>query len=224
MTGEDRFAHLDAAYVLGTLDTDERREFAAHLSECDDCAASVASLEEVGRLLGSASPEAFADDAIQYEPSDLLLPRLLSAVREQRRRRRWLVSGAAVLAAACLVLVTTLLVRTTNSTPSSPAGHPLAMTAVVDSPVSASAEVTAVSWGTKITLHCSYESSFDYPPGATYDLVVTDRQGSSQTLGSWQVTPGKQISYPSGTALTKDQIASISITTGSGTALLRLKL
>ena len=39
------------AYVLGTLDSDERRAFEAHLSECADCAAEVRTFQRVSAAL-----------------------------------------------------------------------------------------------------------------------------------------------------------------------------
>jgi anti-sigma-K factor RskA len=45
-----------AGYVLGVLTPDERAEFAAHLSECADCAAEVYSFAPVAVALAHAAP------------------------------------------------------------------------------------------------------------------------------------------------------------------------
>jgi anti-sigma-K factor RskA len=45
-----------AGYVLGALSPDERAEFAAHLSECADCAAEVHSFAPVVAALAHAAP------------------------------------------------------------------------------------------------------------------------------------------------------------------------
>jgi anti-sigma factor RsiW len=49
--------HDDAwAYVLGSLDPDERSAFEAHLSECDECAAEVRSFRKVAAALAYSVP------------------------------------------------------------------------------------------------------------------------------------------------------------------------
>ena len=46
-----------AAYVLGSLDADERRAFESHVAECGECAAEVASLRSVTGALAAAVPQ-----------------------------------------------------------------------------------------------------------------------------------------------------------------------
>ena len=41
----------DAAYVLGSLSSNERREYEAHLDVCDSCRAAVADLSGMPALL-----------------------------------------------------------------------------------------------------------------------------------------------------------------------------
>ena len=48
----DRYATWDAAYVLGSLSSAERREYEAHLETCDRCRAAVAELSGMPALLG----------------------------------------------------------------------------------------------------------------------------------------------------------------------------
>ena len=45
------------AYVLGSLDHDERAAFEAHLAECDECAAEVLALRKVASALAQAVPQ-----------------------------------------------------------------------------------------------------------------------------------------------------------------------
>jgi anti-sigma-K factor RskA len=46
-----------AGYVLGSLDAEERRAFASHLAECEECAEEVASLRPVAGALATAVPQ-----------------------------------------------------------------------------------------------------------------------------------------------------------------------
>ena len=47
----DRYATWDAAYVLGSLSSAERREYEAHLETCDRCRAAVADISGMPALL-----------------------------------------------------------------------------------------------------------------------------------------------------------------------------
>jgi hypothetical protein len=47
----DKYAHWDAAYVLGSLSETDRREFEAHLDECPTCRDAVTELAGMPALL-----------------------------------------------------------------------------------------------------------------------------------------------------------------------------
>ena len=51
LRGDDPYATWDAAYVLGSLSGNERREFEAHLATCPRCRAAVAELSGIPALL-----------------------------------------------------------------------------------------------------------------------------------------------------------------------------
>jgi hypothetical protein len=51
---------------------------------------------------------------------------------------------------------------------------------------------------------------------------VTDTSGATTPLGTWTIVPGKDITFASGTALRRDQIASVQITVGD-TPILQLR-
>jgi anti-sigma-K factor RskA len=201
----DPFVYDDAAYVLGALSDAERREFEAHLETCPDCAARVAELRGLPELLAGLTDEAFRTEA---EPvPDTVLPRLLHAVRRERRRRRGVISALGALAAACIVTLT-LIVAQPGAKPTPPQGQ--AMSAVVANPVQATALVTDVAWGTRIQLTCRYGSS--YEPEREYSLVVVDKKGNPHPAGSWRLVPGRPTTFIGGTALKRDEIASVQIT------------
>ncbi len=220
----DEFARFDGAYVLGALSDADRDAFEAHLVECDACRANVRALHDVARLLGSVPAVAFAPDAGLAPASPDLLPSLVSAIRTQRRRRRWVTAGVAGLAAACLIVVTAFIAHDRGRPAPVAAGHPIAMTAVTSSPIQATADLDDVGWGTRINLRCTYdEPATAYPQGTSYWLVVTDKQGNKQMLGTWAVLPGRTMTYQSGTALHVSDIAWVSVTTDDGTPLLELQ-
>jgi anti-sigma factor RsiW len=201
----DPFVHDDAAYVLGALSDAERREFEAHLETCPDCTARVAEIAGLPQLLEGLPEDAFR--AVAEPVPDAVLPRLLRAVRHERRRRRGVVSALGALAAACIVTLA-LIVAQPDAKPMPRQGQ--AMSALVSSPVQATALVTDVAWGTRIQLTCRYASS--YEPERAYSLVVVDKQGVRHDAGSWQLVPGQPTTFTGGTALRRDEIASLQIT------------
>lgn len=210
---EDRFIHDDAAYVLGALSPAEHAAFEAHLRTCEECAARVSELSGLPELLATVP-----FDEVGEAVPDTLLPGLLHRAGSERRRRNWLTGGLAGLAAACLVA----LVVAVWPSSTTPGARPQAMTAVIPSPVHATAAVADRSWGTEISLDCRYDGGSVRPDGYAYGLTVIGKDGSSHPLGSWTLVAGKDTEFASGTALRRAEIKSIQITSPDGTAILQL--
>jgi anti-sigma-K factor RskA len=214
MSSSDPFEMFDGAYVLGALSDDDRRAYEAHLAECDACAASVRELQDLPQALATVSPAALSDDP----PPASLLPALERRVRRVRHRRRWAAGGLAAAAAACIVALAIVATR-----PDQPSRHPVAMRAVGAVPIRATVDVRSVGWGTRIDVVCMYQKQV--AAGRSYALVVVDRKGVPHPLGTWNLVPGKEAKYESGTSLHRDEIASVQITGyDSHTTLLTLDL
>jgi hypothetical protein len=202
---EHPFEMYDGAYILGALSDDDRRAYEQHLDVCDECSASVAQLRDLPAALAAVPASVLEEEA----PPPSLLASLQRRTRRERNRRRWIISGFAAAAAACIVALSVVV-----ALPDHPASHPVAMHAVGDAPITATADIRSVGWGTRIDLVCSY-----YEPvtaGRPYALIVVDRTGAKHTLGSWNLVPGKVAKYGSGTSLPRDQIASVQIATADG--------
>ncbi len=227
----DPFVHDDAAYVLGALSTDDRERFEAHLTECAACTARVQEIAGIPALLAGLSAadiEDFAsfEDATRPDRAaplpDIVLPRLLKEVAARRWRQRWLVGGLAAAVAACLVALTvTLWPAQSSSSGSSSAERPFS--AIVASPVRASATLTAKAWGTAIDVHCHYLTG-TAPSPYSYDMWIADRTGHRERVGSWRLPSDKDISFVTGTSLQPAQISTIDITLSDGELILRLTL
>ena len=107
----DPFAMWDAAYVLGSLDAEERRQYEAHLITCSRCREAVAELSGMPALLELLNRDEVAalDEAspgLPQRPPELLDSLAKVSWRDRRRRR---LSGtteaaAAVVAAAAAVV------------------------------------------------------------------------------------------------------------------------
>ena len=231
----DEFALYDAAYVLGALSPADRREFEDHLTVCAACTSSVSELAGLPGLMSRVSIE-----QLTAEPEPLpetLLPSLARAVRRERGRRRLFV-GSAAAAAACLIAVGGVAitrpdsparppVASSTATPSGTANSSgtanLALTAVVPSPVTASARLVDMAWGTRIDLTCAYRSQRLYPASAVpYAMVVIDRHGTAEQVATWKALPNRELTVMGASSRTRGDIAAVEIRTMQGRTILRL--
>jgi hypothetical protein len=204
----DPFVHDDAAYVLGALPAADRAAFDEHLAGCAACADRVRELSELPGLLSAVHESDLQGEAMP----DTLLPGLLRRAAVERRRRRTISSALAGLAAACLIALVVAVWPAQTAGPK-PA-PPQAMAAVVASPVRATAALVSRSWGTQIDLTCTYDDGTT-AAGYAYGLTVTATDGNRYQLGTWRLQAGRAVTFASGVALPRDQIASVEITTGT---------
>lgn len=216
MSSTDPFTHFDGAYVLGALSAQERDSFEIHLAGCAECQARVGEVQGVAGLLAAVPTEAL--EPIEDVP-DTLLPGLLRRASAERRRRRLITTGLAGLAAACAIALAVAVWPSSGT--SRPA--PVAMSAVIPSPVTATARLTDRAWGTEIELACTYRGAA-VPYGYGYQVVIVDKQGRAHELGTWTLVPGKTIHYRTGTSLPRDQITSVAIDGPADVPILRLTL
>jgi len=203
-----------AAYVLGALPAAERSEFESHLAGCEDCRQSVSELAGIPGLLSRVSPADLADpDPVP----DTLVPRLLREVRRSGRRRRLVVAALSAAAVVLAVAGTTVVVDGLNG---DRGASMTAMTAVVDSPVTARAAMVGHTWGTEITMKCRYADSSEW--SAPYDLVAVDDAGKTYRVATWVVGPGKTAAVSGSVPVRRDHIDRLEIRLTSGQPLLRL--
>jgi predicted anti-sigma-YlaC factor YlaD len=216
----DNYARLDAAYLLGALDADERLAYEAHLATCGSCRAGLADISVIPRLLAGLDESAFAApiDAVPTVVPDTLLPRLLQATARERARHRRLTTGLGVLAVSCAIALIAVLVPATSG----PEPASLAMTALVATPVDATIALQTRPWGTEIDLTCWYQRGAAEPSSERYELVAHSADGTTYDLGSWSLAPGRRVTFTSGTALSEAQIKDLQITQPDGPAILGL--
>ena len=223
----DEFARYDAAYVLGALSPADRRNFEDHLATCPTCASSVGELAGLPGLMSRVSL-----DQLIAEPEPVpgtLLPSLARAVRRERGRRA-IVVGASAAAAACLIAVGAVAL----TRPDSPARPPVtastqpgtasqALAAVVPSPVTASARLVDMAWGTRIDLTCAYRAQGLYPSRQVpYAMVVIDRNGAAEQVATWKALPNRTLTVMGASSKARQEIAAVEIRTLGGKTILRL--
>jgi hypothetical protein len=225
----DEFALYDAPYVLGALSPADRQEFESHLKSCQECARSVGELAGLPGLMSRVSIDQLTSEA--EPPPDTLLPSLARAVRRERRRRGLTVGVSAAAAAALIAAGTAAISRpdsparppaaSSSSTPTGTGQLPLA--AVVPSPVTASARLVDMAWGTQIHLTCTYRTSASYPAGGVpYSMVVIDHKGAAEQVATWKALPNQELTVTGASSRARRDIAAVEIRTPSGQTILRL--
>jgi hypothetical protein len=107
---------------------------------------------------------------------------------------------------------------------SAPSGSAsLAFSPVIPSPVTASARLVDVAWGTRIDLTCAYRSNGLYPAKEfPYAMVVIDRKGASEQVAAWTALPNRKLTVMGASSRARRDIAAVEIRTLSGRTILRL--
>jgi len=235
---DDPFALWDAAYVLGSLSSAERREYEAHLNSCALCRIAVSELSGMPALLAQldgASPETVnkAHDDDQPEPPSPgveVLTSLMANVSRRRRQSRWrtsaMLAAAAVLAVGLVLALWPGVLGQTG--PSQAAGPTLTMTQVAPSHLHASVTLSSYAWGTRVDMACTYGDWSNRDAGAPADrlaMVVVGRNGSRDELATWMGLPGAT-ALPSGNTPTPiDEIGAVQLVSAdTGEVLLERNL
>ncbi|OIH97750.1 anti-sigma factor [Curtobacterium sp. MCBA15_001] len=224
---DDRFAEWDAAYVLGSLDSDERLEYERHLETCDRCAAAVAELVGLPGLLGKLSAEqavaiAEPDGRPEARPESTLAA-VAHRVRHRRRTRRVWVGVTAGLAVVVAVLgglaVGTAGERSASVQAGASGGPSAAASAAADRYAMVGAQgldvdlaVSGEQWGTRFDWGCSYGGRTWAADGSVmYDLVVVRTDGSTTTIASWTAAGADARGLSASTDIARSDIASVEV-------------
>ena len=226
----DPFAEDAGAYVLGALSNADRAAFVAHLRTCPDCQEAVTDVEELPGLLalvpaeGPVDPPTSVLSGLLAEVERLEQDDQLAARRAARGRRWWTGAGLAAAAAAGVVLSGQLVpMPWTEGAPVvvATATTTVPLTSEAEVPITASVDLTAVRWGTKVDVTCSYQAGQggqggQYGPGAVYALIVYDAAGGTEEVATWTVVPGVEMNVPGATATPLDQITRVDLVAVSG--------
>jgi hypothetical protein len=231
----DRYASWDAAYVLGSLSRDDRREYEAHLESCTRCRSAVAEISGIPALLAMLDLEdvrALDEDAPATPPlRPEVLESVLDKVRWRRRRSRWLTSAAVGVAAALLAVGMVIAIRPEivgleTYTPEETA-QAMDMNKVSETPINASISLTGFGWGTRIDMACSYGDwgqSGNTPP-QNLGMVVVGHDGSHTQIATWLGLSGATALPSATTPMQKDEIAAVQLVSSeNGKVLLETHL
>lgn len=217
----DRYATWDAAYVLGSLSSTERREYEAHLETCARCRSAVADISGVPALLAMLDLEdvrALDEETPETPPlRPEVLDSILDKVRWRRRRSRYLMSAAVGVAAALLAVGVVIAIRPEivgleNYTPQETT-QAMDMAKVSDTPINASISLTGFGWGTRIDMACSYGEwgQVGTIPPQNLGMVVVGRDGSHTEVATWLGVSGATALPSATTPMQKDEIAAVQL-------------
>lgn len=208
----DPYREWDAAYVLGALAPDERREFEQHLAGCPACREAVGDLAGMPALLGMVPAEVAlpaapvagsgadhggagprASNGLDDDSSSALVPlgSLAQAAQRRTRRRRTLLAVAAVglVAASGLGGALTAQLGDDERAPAVVAeaeARTVTLTPVGQSGVSADLTLVPARWGTRLDWSCEYEAA-ELAVGV-YTLVLVDEAGERTVVATWTST------------------------------------
>ncbi|WP_028046410.1 zf-HC2 domain-containing protein [Cellulomonas sp. URHE0023] len=223
MTGIDhRYREWDAAYVLGALGPQDRRDFEEHLRTCAECSAAVAELAGMPGLLRLVPAQEALSEIDDSVAGDVVqLAALAHRARRVRRRRFVALVGAAAVLLVVGGLAGTFLSGPAPEPPSASVTTNLELEPVGDVAVTADLTLEKKGWGTRIDWECSYPANlWSTGDGPTYELVLVDDAGQRTVVATWLArTTGARGLGASSSIVTED-IRSVEIrVAGSDTAL-----
>src|SRR3954471_10282810 len=229
LSGEDPYATWDAAYVLGSLSGNERREFEAHLATCPRCSAAVAELSGIPALLAQLTAEeveALDDPTTEVPP---MRPEVLDTLvqkvewRRRRMRRRSVITLAAAAAALAVALVVGILPGIQGQgDDDQPMASAVTMSKVAQTPINAAVTLTGFGWGTRVDMVCTYGDYASRGQATTENLsmVLVGHNGTQSEIATWVGVNGAT-ALPSGnTTLQKDEIKSVQLVDSDTRAVL----
>ena len=224
LTGHDEYTMWDAAYVLGSLSSVERREFEAHMADCPLCRSAVGELIGMPALLSQLDRDELAGIDLEIDCADgsgvepllpaELLPSLLAKVSWRRRRSRIVTCTAGAVAAS--VLAIGVLVGVGGHYPTSVPTPPQAsvsvqpMAQVGTDRLASTVSLSSQQWGTFISMNCVCLAPLNTHRD-TLAMVVVGRDGTHTRMATWVANPG-HTATPAGSISTPvDQIASVQV-------------
>jgi hypothetical protein len=193
-------------YVLGAAGAGERARVEAHLPGCPACRAELARLRPLPGLLARVPDLMLAASGPAGQPT--------RAKRGGRVGRSWRAAAIAACVAAAAGAAGGFWLA-----PHDAGQRPATITLTAANPathVTATAALTATSWGTSIQLRL-----LGVPLNVPCRLIVRSRAGATEVTGIWDAWRGGPISVPASADWRLADIASLQIAT-AGKALVTI--
>jgi hypothetical protein len=193
-------------YVLGATDAGERARVDAHLPGCPECQAELMRLAPLPGLLADVPGDLRPAGKLPGEAAG----HAASARTRGRPDRRWRVAAVAACVAAVAGAAGGFWLA-----PTSAAHRPPAVTLSGANPgmhVTATAALTATSWGTSIQLRLR-----GLPLNVPCRLIVRSRTGATEVTGVWDAWSDGPISVPASAGWRPSDISSLEVATPAKT-------
>jgi len=193
-------------YVLGAADGAERARVEAHLPGCPVCQAELMKLAPLPGLLAGLP----GDMRAQPDPPGQADRQPAPAGRRIHPARRWRAIAAAACLAAAAGTAGGIWLTATGGAP-----RPATVTLSGTNPamhVSATAVLTATSWGTSIQLRLR-----GLPLNVPCRLIAHSRAGATEVTGIWNAWRDGPISIPASADWRPSDIASLQVATTAKT-------
>ncbi|MDT7544409.1 MAG: hypothetical protein QOE99_519 [Actinomycetota bacterium] len=205
-------------YVLDALEPQERAAVDAHLVGCRGCAAELAELNPLPALLDSLTADDVEGVAPMASPDgfERLLARARSTVdppAQPRRHRGWRVPAFAA-AAAVLLLAVVFTFGRFGSSPSSSHTYQASQ-----GDVGITVTLTSEVRGTAVDIAVR-----GVPRGERCTLVAQGRDGSRETVGTWQVTYSGQAWSKVATSIPRAQLTGLQLLGAQGQTLVAMRI
>jgi hypothetical protein len=184
------------AYVLKSLDADERSVIDAHLLECPACAAELAELEELPQFLDRLT----IDDVVAsiIEPPADLFDRVAAAARRETERSRFLPRRKVLSAVAAVIIVVAVVAGFGLRGSGTQAPATFAASAGT---THMSVTVNGRASGTDLMV-----SVDGLPVDEQCKLVAVSRAGAWETAGSWVATYSGTAKVTGSTTIPRGQL------------------
>jgi hypothetical protein len=216
----DPYREWDAAYVLGALGPQDRRDYERHLATCPTCRDAVSELAGMPGLLGLLTPEEAAG-AGPRESTVVDLSTVARAAGRRRSRTRLMQVAAAVLLVVGGVGAGLALANGDQQAATSVAvGRTFELVPVAGSAVDATLTMTERGWGTALDWHCTYPPHDEWAEPVVYTLVVVEDDGTRTVAATWSAGAGAARGLSASTSVPTSRIARVEIgVVGSDSAL-----
>ena len=204
-------------YVLGAADAGERRRLEEHLPGCPECQAELWGLAPLPGLLAGVPDDMLAagrpSGRASGQPSGRAPGQLAPArARGRSGRPRWAAAGVCMALAACVVAVAGAFAGFWRA-PADMGQRPAPLVLTGANPalhMSATATLTATSWGTSIQLRLR-----GLPLNVPCRLIVRSRTGVTEVSGIWDAWRDGPISVPASADVRPSGIASLQVATAT---------
>jgi hypothetical protein len=225
---------LLGAYVLGTLDAQERNEIDRHVETCAACRAELTELEAVRDVLDELPPE-----ALLHGPpdADLVLQRTLRQVRaessEQNRRGWSMATAAAAIVLAGALGAGVAIGRGTAPTNTADPGRSPSPVVVSPMPPGTKTGTTVdAQTGTRLTATVIpapgwvrvNASVAGIPIGENCRLIVVGKNNPNGEIASGWIVAGASVNLDGAAAVAPADVTAIKVVNTKGETFVTLKL